>query len=342
MNGNEKKKKNESKLIGHLQLQINSILLYIPIMTGLFSTPLHIVSGFLGSGKTTFLKEILSQLPEDRKTGIIQNEFAPVSMDGAELKNTGRSFDLLELNNGSVFCVCLLSDFVTSLHDFILKKSPDLIILEASGLSDTTSVAEILSHPLLAGKLFLASNWCIIDAVNFLRSGKMQQRINHQIRMADRILINKTDLAGDAVQEIKEYVRQINPFAVIKTTTFCKIDFQPDILPVSRFFAVLEKPLPRPDVFSMVLKTTRIISENRLAEFLRKWAPLSYRIKGFARVADSTTVAVQCTPGQIDIQSVSFWPGPTEMIALTDQFTLHEWNQSFREFAKPTSPGQLD
>jgi G3E family GTPase len=152
-------------------------------MTELVSIPLHIVSGFLGSGKTTFLKEILSQLPADRKTAIIQNEFAPVSIDGAELKNTGSHFDLLELNNGSVFCVCLLSDFVTSLHDFILQKSPDLIILEASGLSDTTSIAEILSHPLLAGRIFLASNWCIIDALNFLRSGKMQQRINHQIRM---------------------------------------------------------------------------------------------------------------------------------------------------------------
>ena len=300
-------------------------------MAELVSIPLHIVSGFLGSGKTTFLKEILSQLPTDRKTAIIQNEFAAVSVDGAELKNTGRTFDLLELNNGSVFCVCLLSDFVTSLHDFILQKSPDLIILEASGLSDTTSIAEVLSHPLLAGRLFLASNWCIIDALNFLRSGKMQQRINHQIRMADRILINKTDLAENAVPEIHEYVKKINPFAVIKNTSFCKIEFQSDVLPVSRFFPVSEKPLPRPDVFSMVIKTTRIISENRLAEFLAHWSPLSYRIKGFVRIESTKTVAVQCTPGQVDIKPVSFWPGPTEMIALTDQFTLHDWNRSFKD-----------
>jgi hypothetical protein len=109
------------------------------------------------------------------------------------------------------------------------------------------------------------------------------------------------------------------------------MEFQPDILPVSRFFAVLEKPLPRPDVFSMVIKTTRIISEKRLAEFLAYWAPLSYRIKGFARVENSKTVAIQCTPGQINIQPVSFWPGPTEMIALTDRFTLREWNHSFKD-----------
>jgi G3E family GTPase len=309
-------------------------------MIGLFSIPLHIISGFLGSGKTTFLKEIISQLPSDRKTAIIQNEFAAVSVDGAELKNTGHTFDLLELNNGSVFCVCLLSDFVTSLHDFIVQKNPDLIILEASGLSDTTSIAEVLSHPLLAGMLFLASNWCIIDAVNFLRSGKMQQRINHQIRMADRILINKSDLAKDAVPEISEYVKKINPFAVIKTTSFCKMEFQPDILPVPRFFPVMEKPLPRPDVFSMVIKTTRIISEKRLTEFLNHWAPLSYRIKGFVRVENTKTVAVQCTPGQMDIRPVSFWAGPTEMIALTDQFTLHEWNRSFREYAESSDHDQ--
>jgi G3E family GTPase len=300
-------------------------------MTEFVSIPLHIISGFLGSGKTTFLKEIISQLPADRKTGIIQNEFAPVSVDGAELKNRDGHFDLLELNNGSVFCVCLLNDFVTSLHDFILDKSPDLIILEASGLSDTTSIAQILSHPLLSGRLFLASNWCIIDALNFLRSGKMQQRINHQIRMADRILINKTDLAKEAVPEISEYVSKINPYAVMSITSFCKIEFLPDILPALRFLPVLEMPLPRPDVFSMVIKTTRTISEKRLVEFLEHWAPLSFRIKGFARIENTKTWAIHCTPGQIDIRPVSFWPGPTEMIALTDQFTLHEWNQSFRD-----------
>lgn len=297
------------------------------------SIPFHVISGFLGSGKTTFLKNILDHLPGDLKTGIIQNEFAPVSVDGAGLKSRGKNFELLEINNGSVFCVCLLSDFISSLHSFIIQYQPDLIILEASGLSDTTSIAEIFAHPMLSGKIHLASNWCIVDAVNFLHAGKMQQRINHQIRMADRILINKADLAPEAVPEISDCLKTINPFAHLSVTTYCQADFLPEALPMARFMPLQGHPLLRPDVNSMVIKTVNIISERRLEDFLRKWGPQSYRIKGFARVEPAKTVAVQCTPRETGIRHVPFWAGPTELIALTDQFTLHEWNRSFREFS---------
>jgi G3E family GTPase len=302
-------------------------------MVPVSSIPFHIISGFLGSGKTTFLKYIIEHLPGDLKTGIIQNEFAPVSVDGTELKSSGKNFELLEINNGSVFCVCLLNDFISSLNSFIGQYQPDLIILEASGLSDTTSVAEVLAHPLLSGKIHLASNWCIVDAVNFLHAGKMQQRINHQIRMADRILINKADLAPEAVPEISACLKTINPFAHLSVTTHCRADFLSEALPVPRFMPAPGHPLPRPEVNSMVIKTVKIMPEYRLEDFLRKWGPLSYRIKGFARVESAKTVAVQCTPRETGIRQVPFWAGPTELIALTDQFTLHEWNRSFREFS---------
>jgi G3E family GTPase len=296
--------------------------------------PFHIVSGFLGSGKTTFLKEILCHLLPDQKTGVIQNEFAPANVDGVELKNTGTGFNLLEINNGSVFCVCLLADFITSLHEFINQYAPDLIIMEASGLSDTTSIAEILSHSLLSGKIYLASNWCIVDAAHFLVFGKMQQRIIHQIRMADVVIINKADLAGEHIPEIRNKVEAINPFAEIVSSTFCRIPFTPDRHPVVRYFHVQETPLSRPDIHSMVIKTTRIISLDNLKEFLCKWTPFAYRIKGYVITEKNITMAVQCLPGQISVRKVDYWSGSTELIALSDQFTLREWNRSFGEFQK--------
>ena len=66
--------------------------------------PFHIISGFLGSGKTTFLKRIIDKYAGEYKIGIIQNEFAPANIDGAELKKSGKDFQLLEINNGSAFC----------------------------------------------------------------------------------------------------------------------------------------------------------------------------------------------------------------------------------------------
>jgi G3E family GTPase len=68
--------------------------------------PFFLVTGFLGSGKTTFLKSALEKLPK-KKVAIIQNEFAPASIDGTELKRQDGNYKTLEINNGSVFCVCL-------------------------------------------------------------------------------------------------------------------------------------------------------------------------------------------------------------------------------------------
>ena len=83
----------------------------------------------MGSGKTTFLKRIIKQYSSEKKIGIIQNEFAPANIDGAELKKSGKDFNLLEINNGSVFCVCLLGDFVKSLEKFVDEYKPDDIII---------------------------------------------------------------------------------------------------------------------------------------------------------------------------------------------------------------------
>ena len=102
--------------------------------------PFHIISGFLGSGKTTLLKRIIEKYSDNAKIGIIQNEFAPANIDGVELKKSGDNFTLLEINNGSVFCVCLLGDFLRSLEKFINENTPDILVIECSGLSDTTSI----------------------------------------------------------------------------------------------------------------------------------------------------------------------------------------------------------
>ena len=64
--------------------------------------PLYIVTGFLGSGKTTFLKHVLAGYAERMKIGIIQNEFAPGNSDGVDVKEKGKQFEILETNNGSV------------------------------------------------------------------------------------------------------------------------------------------------------------------------------------------------------------------------------------------------
>ncbi|WP_340112055.1 CobW family GTP-binding protein [Maribellus mangrovi] len=292
--------------------------------------PFHIISGFLGSGKTTFLKQILEQTASKQKVGIIQNEFAPANIDGAELKKSGDDFELLEINNGSVFCVCLLGNFIRSLEKFIDEHQPDVVIIEASGLSDTTSISEVISAGSLSEKIFLASNWCIVDAQNFAKVGLMKQRVNHQLRMADVVVINKTDLVKGSADEMEQEIKKINPFAEIKHSTFCNIDFEIGNPAVDKFYFGDVKAMPRPEVNSMVIKSSKKIRRENLQIFLDEWAPKSYRIKGYANLKEGGTVAVQCSFNDVKLIDVEDSFHPTELIALTKEFTLREWNRAFK------------
>ncbi len=293
--------------------------------------PFHIISGFLGSGKTTFLKRIIEKYASEIKIGIIQNEFAPANIDGAELKKSDKDFNLLEINNGSVFCVCLLGDFVRSLEKFIDEYQPEVLIIEASGLSDTTSIAEVISAGSLAGKIYLASNWCVVDAQNFAKVGLMKQRVFHQLRMADVVVINKTDLLEAGTEPVRAEIKKANPFAEIRETTFCNIDFELGNSAINKFYFGEIKSLPRPSVNSMVIKSGRKLSRISLELFLNDWAPKAYRIKGFVNLKEGKTAAVQCTFNTVEIVEIENDFHPTELIAISDQFTLREWNRAFKE-----------
>ncbi len=292
--------------------------------------PFHIVSGFLGSGKTTLLKRIIESYSEKLKLGIIQNEFASANIDGVELKNTGKTFQLLEINRGSVFCVCLLGDFTRSLEKFIEEYPIDVLILEASGLSDTTAVSEVVSAGKLAERVYLGTNWCVVDSLNYSTSGLMKQRVAHQIRMADTILLNKEDLVDD-IREVEREVRELNPFAELKRTVHCDAEFEPGIAPVTKFYPFSAKPLGKPEINSMVIKSGRKTTREKALVFLHHWAPKSYRIKGYLNLKNGNTLAIQCVSDVINCVEIKGSFHSSEIIALSDQFSLKEWNQSFKK-----------
>ena len=277
------------------------------------------------------MKRIIDKYSDETKIGIIQNEFAPANIDGAELKKTGKDFNLLEINNGSVFCICLLGNFVRSLENFIDEYQPDIVIIEASGLSDTTSISEVVSAGKLADKIYLASNWCVVDAQNFAKVGLMKQRVSHQIRMADVVVINKTDLVENGLENIRMEIKKSNPFAEIRETTFCNIAFELGNSAINKFYFGELKTMARPDINSMVIKSGKKISLNSLKTFLNDWASKAYRIKGFVNLKEGKTAAVQCTFDSVEIIEIENDFHPTEIVALSDQFTLREWNRAFKE-----------
>ena len=303
------------------------------------STPLYIVTGFLGSGKTTFLRRILDRYAADKKIGIIQNEFAALNVDAVELKRSGHSFELLEINRGSVFCVCLVADFKTGLRDFVDRIQPDAVFLEASGLSDPVAVVEILQAAELANRVFLARIWSVVDASTFLQMEKVNLRMSHQVRVADVVIVNRGDKAeAEAKAEVEERVRQINPLAEVVVTSYCDVDIdifaqtvKPNALLEESALATFE-PQGRPDMGTAVIKSTKTISRLALEQFLREQVPKSYRLKGHVELEEGTMM-VQAVLGETTLTPMDGYVGPSEIVAIGPGINAREFSKRFRELA---------
>jgi G3E family GTPase len=280
------------------------------------SIPMQLVTGFLGSGKTTFLKHYLEKLSGSGRIGIIQNEFSEVNVDSQDLRQSNSGFEILEVNNGSVFCVCLLGSFVGSLAAFIDQVHPDELIMEASGMSDPLSIGQILQAPSLKQKVYLDRVWCLVDALNFSRISALQTRVNHQVRMADVVLVNKTDLLEGNNDELVERVKKINPFAEIVQTTFAKVEFN-NRKPIMKFLHPGEKAENgRPDLESQVIKSSRSISPEKLNEFINLTVEGCIRCKGYVNLNNGEKVFVQGSYDRYSLQNVESFSGPTELVII--------------------------
>ena len=304
--------------------------------------PFFLITGFLGSGKTTFLNELISKFSGTYRLGIIQNEFAKGNVDWHQLKRSAKTFDLLEINNGSVFCVCLLSSFTHSLKDFIEEYNPDMVFLEASGLSDPISIAELLQTRELKEKLYLSYIWTLIDAENFLKIGKILPRIRHQVRIADEVLINKADLGSENLSEINNWIKKHNPYCSIQETSYCRIVVDIDILSNSKDPVAIKRSdehslIERgdsPEISSYVIKTTRKISSRSLKQFLEEVTPKAYRIKGFVRLDSDGTMAVQSCFGKLSMEIIKDIQSPTELIGIGPDINYINFGRRFREYQK--------
>jgi G3E family GTPase len=278
--------------------------------------PMQLVTGFLGSGKTTFLKNYLDEFSGSRKIGIVQNEFSDVNIDGKELKQKESGFEILEVNNGSVFCVCLLGSFVDSLAAFIDQVQPDEIILEASGMSDPLSVGQILQSPKLRLKVFLDRVWCVVDALNFRKISGLQTRVNHQIRMADVLVVNKIDLVDSETDGLVQIIKKLNPFAAIEITAFARLDFNRH-KPALKFFRDSQSPENgRPDLESQVVKSNRMISPEKLREFLEQIKQGCVRSKGYIKLDSGKKIFLQGSFDRFELCAVDFFAAPTEIVII--------------------------
>jgi G3E family GTPase len=270
----------------------------------------------LGSGKTTFLKNYLEEFSGSRRIGIIQNEYSGVNVDSQELNQHKPGFEILEVNNGSVFCVCLLGSFIESLALFIDQYKPDEVIMEASGMSDPVSIGQIFQSPKLKGKVFMGYSWTIVDALNFEKVTAIRSRLEHQIRIADTVIVNKSDLAGDKIDSVIASVKKINPFAIVEKSSFARISFNGKKNPFKFFPAEASLESCRPDLQSVVIKSNRIIDSENLTAFINSVKANFIRCKGYVNTGKDQKTFVQGIFDDYTFHKVEWFPGVTELAGI--------------------------
>lgn len=189
------------------------------------NTSVLLITGFLGSGKTTFLNRILNSFPKDLKLALLMNEFGEIGIDGTLVESD--EIDMLEISRGSIFCVCVKSDFIKGLFELSEKIQPDLLIIESTGVANPSDLRRDLQLPFFKGRFTFAEQVCILDAVHFLDAFEVFASVEKQLSSSTLFIINKTDLVSiDTLDKIKLLVRDYHPDPRFFETSYADIDLE--------------------------------------------------------------------------------------------------------------------
>lgn len=255
--------------------------------------PVTVVTGFLGSGKTTLINRILAE-QHGRKIAVIVNEFGEVSIDGQLIIHDDQE-ELVEFNNGCLCCT-VRGDLIDTLDRLQQRSELDAILIETTGLADPAPVAStFFLEDKLTAKTRLDSFIALADAVNLEKNLEQSEEAQEQIAFADIVLLNKADLVSkERLLEVEHVIRRSNPFAKIYHTSNSNIDLE-KVIGVGAF--ELEAKLEVDPTFlddlehehdqsvgSFVLREERPIDMNRfmiwLNEKLAEHGEDMYRTKG--------------------------------------------------------------
>jgi len=183
--------------------------------------PVTVITGFLGAGKTTLVNYILTQ-QHGKKIAVIENEFGEVNIDEDLVsENLRTNEDIISMDNGCVCCT-VRGDLVEALKELAKRKDKlDAVLIETTGLADPAPVCFTFnSDPTVACNYRVDGIVCLVDCLHIAQhleeerpDGTVNEAVQ-QVAFADRILINKTDLAtAEQIAEVKETVSSINGYA---------------------------------------------------------------------------------------------------------------------------------
>ena len=185
-------------------------------------TKIDIISGFLGAGKTTFIKKMIDEVFKGEKIVLIENEFGEVGIDGGFLKDAG--IQITEMNSGCI-CCSLVGDFGKNLHEVIDKYHPDRILIEPSGVGKLSDVMKSVIDIEKEEDVKLNG---LVTVVNALKASKQMKAFgeffNNQIENATTVVLSRTqNMKEEKLELCVKEIQKLNPKAAIITTPWDSI-----------------------------------------------------------------------------------------------------------------------
>ena len=206
-------------------------------------TKIDIFSGFLGAGKTTLIKKLLTEAYKGEQVVLIENEFGEIGIDGGFLKEAG--IEIREMNSGCI-CCSLVGDFGEALKEVIEKYHPDRIIIEPSGVGKLSDVIKAVQKVEGTVDIKLNSFTTIVDVTKCKMYMKnFGEFFSNQIEHAGTIILSRTDTEKATEEKVAaavEIIRSLNKKAAVITTSVEKLSGE-KILDIMENNRSLEKEL---------------------------------------------------------------------------------------------------
>jgi G3E family GTPase len=272
------------------------------------SVPLTIITGFLGSGKTTLINHMLADIQGKEKLAIVKNEIGDVSVDSEIIR--GKNIIMKELLNGCVCCT-LIGELEESLKELVETVKPDRIIIETSGAANPAILAVNIDRiPFLKRDLIVT----VIDVVHFpgYKDKTTVARLQHQF--TDLVVLNRVGEVDESVIDsvLDDVYEQRPGIPVVRTET--------GRVPLDVLFGSTEKCLSHEDLVQGGLESGHLerdgieyfsyvfegsVTKNVIENVLGGLSDEYFRVKGFAVVEGATVpVLVNWVCGRLELVEV--------------------------------------
>jgi len=305
-------------------------------------TPVYVISGFLGSGKTTLINTILDTSPVDKKIMVLVNEFGNISIDRKIIKVDPKN--VVDLSGGCICCGLFL-ELVSSLRFALDTLFADIILIESTGLAIPGEIARQALSPAFEGRIEFGGIITVVDASSILTC--QYPVIKKQLKTANVVILNKTDLVDSkTLVRVRKMIRSmVLPDSRLIETSFCKVGYHEIISQqynASRIIEYVRTPPKKIDTtagFATVsLVRHRPLHRDKLLNLYKRLGNKIIRSKGFI-LTESGKMELQFSNNVINFKATQQPIQRTELILILHEndkdLIENEFKKVFQEHDTP-------